>query len=103
MDVVEATCPLEDRTPERKVFQGVTEDSTYRAMVRACKLAGVPHYHPHDLRQPTADDLSSAGRACTRGAHLAAHSRTSESLDTYSHVMPLDELAAERLRALMGS
>lgn len=36
-------------------------------------------------------------------AHLAAHSRASESLDTYSHVMPLDELAAERLRALMGS
>ena len=36
-------------------------------------------------------------------AHLAGHSRTSESLDTYSHVMPLDELAAERLRALMGS
>jgi hypothetical protein len=36
-------------------------------------------------------------------AHLAGHSRASESLDTYSHVMPLDELAAERLRALMGS
>ncbi len=35
--------------PNEKVFQGVTEDSTYRAMVRACKLAGVPHYHPHDL------------------------------------------------------
>jgi hypothetical protein len=25
-------------------------------------------------------------------AHLAGHSRTSESLDTYSHVMPPDEL-----------
>ena len=36
-------------------------------------------------------------------ADLAGHSRASESLDTYSHVMPLDELAAERLRALMGS
>jgi hypothetical protein len=29
-------------------------------------------------------------------ADLAGHSRASESLDTYSHVMPLDELAAER-------
>ena len=34
-------------------------------------------------------------------AHRAGHSRTSESLDTYSHVMPLNELAAERLRALV--
>ena len=36
-------------------------------------------------------------------ADLAGHSRASESLDTHSHVMPLDELAAERLRTLMGS
>jgi hypothetical protein len=36
-------------------------------------------------------------------ADLAGHSRASESLDTYSHAMPLDELAAERLRARMGS
>ena len=27
MEAIEETCPLEDRVPERKVFQGITEDS----------------------------------------------------------------------------
>ncbi len=89
--------------PNEKVFQGVTEDSTYRAMVRACKLAGVPHYHPHDLRHRRLTIWHQQGVPARDAAHRAGHSRTSESLDTYSHVMSLDELAAERLRALMGS
>jgi integrase len=28
-EAIDATCPLEDRTPERKVFQGITEASAY--------------------------------------------------------------------------
>ena len=44
------TRPLEDRTPARKVFQDVTEPTAYQTMTRACASAGVPHYHPHDLR-----------------------------------------------------
>ena len=85
------------------MFQGVTEDSTYRAMVRACKLAGVLHYHPHDLRQRRLTIWHQLGVPARDAAHRAGHSRTSESLDTYGHVMSLDELAAERLRAPMGS
>jgi integrase len=50
IDAIEQTCPLEDRTPERRVFQPVTEASAYQTMTRACQTAGVPHYHPHDLR-----------------------------------------------------
>jgi integrase len=50
MSAIEDTCPHEDRVPERKVFQGITEASAYQAMTRACKAAKVPHYHPHDLR-----------------------------------------------------
>jgi integrase len=50
MQAIEDTCPLEDRTPERKVFQGITESGAYRQMARACATAGVPHYSPHDLR-----------------------------------------------------
>lgn len=30
MDAIEASCPLEDRVPDRKVFQGITEASAYR-------------------------------------------------------------------------
>jgi integrase len=32
------------------MFQGITEASAYQAMLRACRNAKVPHYHPHDLR-----------------------------------------------------
>jgi integrase len=51
LEAIEETCPFEDRTPERRVFQGVTEASAYQTMLRACQTAGVPHYHPHDLRE----------------------------------------------------
>jgi integrase len=37
---IDATCPFEDRTPERKVFQGITEAAAYQAMLRACQVAG---------------------------------------------------------------
>jgi integrase len=50
MQAIEETCPLEDRVPERRVFQGISEASAYQAMTRACRNAKVPHYHPHDLR-----------------------------------------------------
>jgi integrase len=40
LQAIDETCPLEDRTPERKVFQGITEASAYQAMVRACQSAG---------------------------------------------------------------
>jgi integrase len=76
----------------------VTEDSTYRAMTQACKLAGVPHYHPHDLRHRRLTIWHQSGVPAREVAHRAGHSRTSEPLDTYSHVMPLNEVAAERVQ-----
>jgi integrase len=84
------------------VFQGVTEDSTYRAMARACKLANVPHYHPHDLRHRRLTIWHQAGVPAREVAHRSGHSRTSEALDTYSHVMPVDEISAERFEALIA-
>jgi hypothetical protein len=36
-------------------------------------------------------------------AHRAGHARTSESLDTYSHVMPLDEMPSERVEGLFSN
>ena len=43
-DPIEQTCSLEDRVPERRVFQGITEASAYQVMSRACKNAKVRHY-----------------------------------------------------------
>jgi hypothetical protein len=40
---------VDDRTPERRVFQGVGADRFRTAIARACS-AGVPTFSPHDLR-----------------------------------------------------
>ncbi len=102
VEAIEQTCPLEDRTPERRVFQGITEASAYQAMSRACKNAKVPHYHPHDLRHRRITIWHQAGVPARELAERAGHSRPSMSLDVYSHVMPTDEVSIERFTALIA-
>ena len=103
MQAIEDTCPLEDRVPDRKVFQGITEASAYQAMSRACKNAKVPHYHPHDLRHRRITIWHQSGVPARELAERAGHSRPSMSLDVYSHVMPSDEIASERFLALIDA
>ncbi len=101
IDAIEQTCPFEDRIPERRVFQGVTEASAYQAMLRACQAAGVPHYHPHDLRHRRITIWHQSGVPARELAERAGHSRPSMSLDVYSHVMPADEIPAKLFSALI--
>lgn len=102
MAAIEATCPLEDRVPERRVFQGITEASAYQAMSRACKLAKVPHYSPHSLRHRRITIWHQSGVPARELAERAGHARPSMSLDTYSHVMPADEVSTEAVQSLLG-
>lgn len=102
MEAIDATCPLEDRTPERRVFQGITEASAYQTMARACRNAGVPHYHPHDLRHRRITLWHQSGVPARDLADRAGHARPSMSLDVYSHVMPADEVPIERFLALLS-
>jgi integrase len=99
IEAIERLCPLEDRTPERRVFQGVTEATLYQTMTRACQTAGVPHYHPHDLRHRRITLWHQSGVPARELAERAGHSKPSMSLDVYSHVMPSDELPEAKLRA----
>jgi integrase len=101
MEALEGLCPFDDRTPERRVFQGVTEASIYQTMLRACQAAGVPHYHPHDLRHRRITIWHQSGVPARELAHRAGHARASMSLDVYSHVMPPDEVGAEKLLPLL--
>jgi integrase len=84
------------------VFQGITEGAAYGAMTRACKLAKVPHYHPHDLRHRRITIWHQSGVPARELAERAGHARPSMSLDVYSHVMPAEEVADQRLLALIG-
>jgi integrase len=102
MEAIEETCPLEDRVPDRKVFQGISGASFYQAMRRACTTAKIPNYSPHDLRHRRITVRHQSGVVARELAERAGHARASMSLDVYSHVMPLDEVPPERFEGLIG-
>jgi integrase len=101
LQAIDGTCPLEDRTPDRKVFQGITEASAYQAMLRACRSAVTGHFHPHDLRHRRITLWHQSGVPARELAERVGHSKPSMSLDVYSHVMPADEVSDKRLLALI--
>jgi integrase len=84
---IQATCPLEDRTGERRVFPRFTVDGAEKAMKNACKLAEIPRYSPHDLRHRYASLKLREGVPVTDLAAQLGHARKSMTLDTYSHVL----------------
>ena len=101
IEAIEETCPPDDRTPDRRVFQGVSEATAYQTMTSACQTAGVPHYHPHDLRHRRISIWHQSGVPARELAERAGHARPSMSLDVYSHVMPADEIATQKLVLLV--
>ncbi len=88
-DVLDS-CPPDDRTAERRVFPGFTPDLARSVMARACKAAGIAHFHPHDLRHRYASVQIGRGVPVTELAAALGHSKKSMTLDVYSHVL-LDE------------
>jgi len=92
---------LEDRVPERKVFQGFTVSAARQAMTRACLLAKIPHYSPHDLRHRRLTIWHQAGVPARELAERTGHSRPSMSLDVYTHVMPVAEVPEKDLHAVL--
>jgi integrase len=84
---VSETTPPDDRTAERRVFAGFTPDVAKNVMARACKAAGIAHFHPHDFRHRYASLKIAEGVPVTQVAAQLGHSRKSLTLDTYSHVL----------------
>jgi integrase len=102
MELIEETCPFEDRTAERRVFPGFTSDVGKNLMARACVAAGIPHFHPHDLRHRRLSLWHGQGVPAKELAERAGHARASMTLDVYSHVMPLDEASQEDLVRMLS-
>jgi integrase len=94
--------PLEDRMPERKVFQGLNYSAARQAMSRACLLAKIPNYTPHDLRHRRITLWHQAGVPARELAERAGHSKPSMSPDVNTHVMPVAEVAAEQFQPLLS-
>lgn len=101
MDELEAVCPLEDRLPDRHVFPRVDEAGLRNAMLRACRTARIPVYSPHDLRHRRITIWHHVGVPMREIQERVGHSRASITLDVYSHVMPVAEVPADELRALI--
>ena len=45
------------RSPKRQPGDCYTKDSYARAIARGCQMAGVPHWHPHQLRHSAAANI----------------------------------------------
>jgi len=102
MEIIEDTCPLEDRTAERRVFGGST-DTYNQAMRRAYVSAGAPSFSPYDLRHRRISLWHGQGIPAAELAARAGHTKPTETLDTYSHVL-LDptEVTDEEFKALLA-
>jgi integrase len=90
MEEIERTCPPDDRTSERRVFPGANRMAVGSAMRRACKVAGIASYSPHDLRHRYISVKIREGIPVTEVAAAVGHSKKSLTLDTYAHVL-IDE------------
>ena len=103
VEAIEDMCPLEDRVQERKVFQGLQVGAARQAMTRACRLAQIPHYTPHDLRHRRLTLWHQSGVPARELAERAGHSKPSMSLDVYTHVMPVAEVSSEHLTQCLST
>jgi integrase len=72
---VQETCPPDDRAAERRVFPGFTPEAARNVMTRACKAAGIAHFHPHDLRHRYASVKIAEGVPVTHVAAQLGHRR----------------------------
>jgi integrase len=89
--VFEAVCALvarEDRTPERRVFQGFGGDRFRTALTRACTAAGTPAFSPHSLRHRRISLLHLSGVPWARIGEHVGQRNLAVTANTYSHVLP---------------
>ena len=88
--VFEAVCGLvarDDRTPERRVFQGFGGDRFRTAIARACTAAGVPTFSPHDLRHRRISLLHLSGVPWARIGEHVGQRNLAVTANTYTHVL----------------
>jgi integrase len=79
--------PREDRTSDRPVFPGLTQERLRTAISRACKASGTPVWSPHDLRHRRISLWHRQGETWALiGARVGQRS-LSVTADTYTHVL----------------
>ena len=93
--------PREDRSPDRPVFPGLTQERLRTAIARACKASGTPTWSPHDLRHRRISLWHRQGETWALiGARVGQRS-LSVTADTYTHVL-LDNRELDHTRLANG-
>lgn len=92
-------CARDDRTPERRVFQGFGGDRFRTAITRACTAAGVPAFSPHDLRHRRISLLHLGGVPWARIGEHVGQRDLATTANTYSHAL-VDETELDYERML---
>lgn len=87
LDAVLDLVAREDRTADRRVFQGFGADRFRTAIARACRAAGVPTFSPHDLRHRRVSLLHAAGVPWARIGEQVGHGDIVTTARTYTHVV----------------
>jgi integrase len=77
----------DDRTPERRVFQGFGGDRFRTAVTRACTAGGVRAFSPHDLRHRRISLLHLGGVPWPRIGEHVGQRNLAVTANTYSHVV----------------
>jgi integrase len=86
-EAVLAVCPRDDRTTERRVFQGFGVDRFRTAIGRACVAAGVPVFSPHDLRHRRISLMHLSGVPWARIGEQVGQRDLAVTANTYTHVL----------------
>ena len=71
-------------------------------MVSACKAAGIPHFHPHDLRHRRISLWHGQGIPAREIGDRVGQRQIAVTLDTCTHVMPLGEVTENEFLALLS-
>lgn len=72
-----------------------------KAMKNACATAGIPHFHPHDLRHRRISLWHGQGIPQAQIRDRVGHADLA-MLNVYAHVMPLDEVGADDYRKALA-
>lgn len=100
MEFLLATCLPEDRTGNRPLSPWLRSmqhprQAANKTMSSACKAAGIPHFHPHDLRHRRISLWHGQGIPARQIRKRVGQQQIAVTLDTDAHVMPLDEIPKE--------
>jgi integrase len=87
LEAVTGLVARDDRTPDRRVFQGVTADRLRTAIGRACVAAAVPVFSPHDLRHRRISLLHLDGAPWARIGEHVGQRNLAVTANTYTHVL----------------